>query len=277
MFLYTARHLNAKAAAIHTPSGSEPDRATLEVGSNLTSFRLTLAARAVILVLALWGGSATAADLRAGDSAVPLAERLGQLPLGFEPNQGQAPVGVQYVSNGPDASISLKSSGASLRLFRPSDQITSELGLTLFAGNPAAEAHSEQLLPGFNHSYFIGNDPSKWIRSLPEYAKVHYTGVWSGIDVVYYGNGRQLEYDFVVSPGASPSAIALKFSGMNSFALDTPAIFTWSPARGTSSKRLPEFTRILAGTDEKCPGISLLPVTGSSVSPLPATIIHGLS
>jgi hypothetical protein len=45
---------------------------------------------------------------------------------------------------------------------------------------------------------------------VPNYAKVKYTSVYPGVDLVYYGNQRQLEYDFVVQPGADPRQIALQ-------------------------------------------------------------------
>ncbi|HXJ96599.1 MAG TPA: SBBP repeat-containing protein, partial [Terriglobia bacterium] len=66
-------------------------------------------------------------------------------------------------------------------------------------------------LPG-KSNYFIGNDPKKWRTNVANYAKVKYEGVYPGIDLVYYGNQRQLEYDFVVAPGADPAAIRLAFN-----------------------------------------------------------------
>jgi hypothetical protein len=65
-------------------------------------------------------------------------------------------------------------------------------------------------LPG-KSNYFIGNDPKKWRTNVPNYAKVKYQGIYPNIDLVYYGNQRQLEYDFVVAPGADPNAIAPSF------------------------------------------------------------------
>src|SRR5208337_4431607 len=62
-------------------------------------------------------------------------------------------------------------------------------------------------------NYFIGNDPAQWHTSVPTYVKVRYTGIYPGIDLVYYGNPSadgQLEYDFVVAPGADPGVIALE-------------------------------------------------------------------
>jgi Beta-propeller repeat len=67
-------------------------------------------------------------------------------------------------------------------------------------------------LPG-KSSYFIGNDPKKWHTQVPTYAQVRYQGAYPGIDLVYYGHQGQLEYDFVVAPGASPNAITLAIVG----------------------------------------------------------------
>ncbi len=67
-------------------------------------------------------------------------------------------------------------------------------------------------LPGRSH-YFVGSDPSAWRRDIPSYARVRYREVYPGIDVEYYGNQGQLEYDFVVKPGADPGLIRLRFAG----------------------------------------------------------------
>src|SRR5204862_7354880 len=74
-------------------------------------------------------------------------------------------------------------------------------------------------LPGTSN-YFIGNDPERWQRDVPNYARVKYAGVYPGIDLVYYGNQRQLEYDIVVAPGADPRQIALAFEGVQELSLD---------------------------------------------------------
>src|SRR5438105_1891527 len=74
------------------------------------------------------------------------------------------------------------------------------------------EMHVHPLLAGTSN-YFIGRDPKKWRTNIPNYAKVRFEDVYPGVDLVYYGNQQQLEYDFVVAPGADPSAIRLGFSG----------------------------------------------------------------
>ena len=74
-------------------------------------------------------------------------------------------------------------------------------------------------LPGITN-YFIGNDPSKWYTDIVSFSKVRYSEVYPGIDVVYYGNERDVEYDFVVSPGSDPAAIRLTIDGADSLSIN---------------------------------------------------------
>src|SRR5258707_462918 len=69
-------------------------------------------------------------------------------------------------------------------------------------------------------NYLIGNDPSQWRTNIANYGRVEYQNVYTGIDLVYYGNQRQLEYDFVVAPGADPGIIQLAFEGAQGMTLD---------------------------------------------------------
>ena len=80
--------------------------------------------------------------------------------------------------------------------------------MKLVGANPQAKVSGLDELPG-KSNYFIGNDPKKWRTNVPNYAKVKYANVYPGVDLVYYGNQRQLEYDFVVQPGADPRQIVL--------------------------------------------------------------------
>jgi hypothetical protein len=81
--------------------------------------------------------------------------------------------------------------------------------MKLVGANTSATVTGAEELAG-KSNYFIGNDPKKWRTNVPNYAQVRYAGVYPGVDLVYYGNqGGQLEYDFVVAPGADPSAIVL--------------------------------------------------------------------
>ena len=108
-------------------------------------------------------------------------------------------------------SASLVTPHSSLQFPAPSPQppVPSILRLKLLRANPAAKVTGLDELPG-KSNYFIGNDPKKWRTHVPTYGRVRYENVYPGVDLVYYGNkGGQLEYDFVVAPGADLGPIAL--------------------------------------------------------------------
>jgi hypothetical protein len=92
--------------------------------------------------------------------------------------------------------------------------------MKLVGANPAAPLSGVDELPG-KANYFIGNDPKKWRRNVPTYTRVRYEEVYPGIDLEFYGTQQgQLEYDFVVAPGADPRAIRLALAGAEKLELD---------------------------------------------------------
>jgi Beta-propeller repeat len=91
--------------------------------------------------------------------------------------------------------------------------------MNLLGGNRHASVTGADALLGKSH-YFIGSDPSRWRSNVPTYAAVKYTGVYPGIDLVYHGNQRLLEYDFRVAPGADPRAIEIRFRGARKLSLN---------------------------------------------------------
>jgi hypothetical protein len=93
------------------------------------------------------------------------------------------------------------------------------LRMRLVGANAKATVTGAEELPG-KSNYFIGNDPKKWRTNVSSYARVKYEGVYPGVDLVYYGNQRQLEYDFVVAPGADPNRIRLSFAGAEGMRVD---------------------------------------------------------
>ena len=87
-------------------------------------------------------------------------------------------------------------------------------------------------LPG-KANYFIGRDPKRWRTDVAGYAKLRCRGVYPGIDLLYYGSGRELEYDFVVAPGGDPTRIRLRFEGARSYGWTTKG--NWWP-RSTAAR-----------------------------------------
>lgn len=138
---------------------------------------------------------------------------LAQLPLIFEPNQGQADLRVKFLARGAGYGLFLDSTGATLSLqtARSPRQQTS-VQMKLAGANPSAAIVGSDLLPG-KSNYILGNDSQKWHSNIPQYAGVHYASVYPGIDLLFYGNQGQLEYDFKVAPGADPAQAELQFDG----------------------------------------------------------------
>jgi hypothetical protein len=138
----------------------------------------------------------------------------GKLPLTFEANAGQADGRVKYLSRGAGYTLFLTSGNEAVvslaRTTAGGERLTTAVRMTM-PGSKDAEA-IRALEPQSNVSnYIYGNDPKRWLTGVKHYGRVSYESVYPGIDVVYYGNQRQLEYDFVVAPGADPGAIRLKF------------------------------------------------------------------
>ena len=122
----------------------------------------------------------------------------------FEPNLGQTKTSASYIARGNGYCLFIKPTEAVIAFQN------SVKHLQLEGSNPDPLIRGSDELTG-KTNYFIGNDPAKWITNIPNYAKLEYKEVYSGIDLVYYGNEGELEYDFIVAPGGNPHNILLKF------------------------------------------------------------------
>ena len=101
----------------------------------------------------------------------------------------------------------------------PEPKASAVLRMKLVGANPSPRVAGLNQLPG-KSNYFLGKDRNKWRTNVPIYAKVKYESVYPGVDLVYYGNQGQLEYDFVVGPSANPRDIALNIQGANRLNVD---------------------------------------------------------
>ena len=162
--------------------------------------------------------SAQSAAARAGVPTTRIS-----LPMFFEPNQGQTDPQVKFVAHGSGYGLFLTADEAVLDLHRiapkprtpvasPEPTPNSVIRMKLDGANSFASVSGAQPLPG-KSSYFIGNDSTKWHHDIPQFGRVQYGSVYPGIDLVYYGDQGQLEYDFRVAPGAPPEQIAMTFDG----------------------------------------------------------------
>ncbi len=156
-------------------------------------------------------------SLRKNELEKPDAQALlGQLPLIFEPNQGQADAGARFLAHGKGFGLSLEPTQVVLGLRNGSSARGGGrerlIRMKLVGANRAADIAGTGLLAG-KSNYFIGGDPHRWHSGIPQFSGVHYKNIYSGIDLVFYGSQGHLEYDFHVAPGADPAQAELQFEG----------------------------------------------------------------
>jgi hypothetical protein len=179
----------------------------------------------------------------------------GKLPLSFEANHGQAVPSVDFLSHGPGYALFLRSGEAFLAIHSGTSVLSpdrssrdqsghasapmplegSVVGMRWIGANSRAYARAEdELITKTN--YFLGNDPADWRTNIPNYGRVRYRSIYPGIDLVFYGNQRQLEHDFVVSPHANPSKIVLSLTGIKDVQID-PATGDLIASTGTAGAK----------------------------------------
>ena len=147
----------------------------------------------------------------------PVAEDYGNLPLVFEPNLGQTGENVKFVSRGRGYGLFLTGNEAVLSL---QNQKKTDSAKNAVVKMRVEEANPSANVVGLDETesksnYFIGNDPNRWKTNVSNFKRVKYESIYSGVDLIYYGNGRELEYDFVVAPQTNPNRIKLRLEGIS--------------------------------------------------------------
>jgi hypothetical protein len=168
-----------------------------------------------------------------------ILDSYGKLPLSFEANHGQTDARVKFLSRtsrytlfltGDEAVVALRGSKTNTKVQMsgaahalPSSRAESRTGgvlrMKLRHANRASKVTGVEELAGTSN-YFVGNDPAKWCTNVPTYEKVKYEKIYPGIDLVYYGTQRQLEFDFIVAPGADPRRIQFEVGGARQIRTD---------------------------------------------------------
>ena len=161
-------------------------------------------------------------------AAQQAASRLGPA---FEQNVGQTAAEVQYLARTDGTTVFLTLTGAVFAT--PGQSPAPARGKSPAAPASPGYAMYMQLVGANAHSrataddpftglvnYFLGNNPTEWHANVPTYGQVAFHDVYPGIDLVWYGNQGQLEYDFVLAPGADPAVIQMSFAGASSVNVD---------------------------------------------------------
>jgi hypothetical protein len=190
------------------------------------------------------------------DNRVVAAYAYADLPMSFTANQGQADTAVKFLARGQGYSVVLIATDAVLALHGRSAGPGSPSGIVRMR---LVEANAAPVITGLDRlagtsNFFAGNDPSRWQRDVPGYARVKYTAVYPGIDQIYYGNQRQLEYDFVVAAHADPSRIRIAFEGVQALTLDREGNLLLQTPGGTVTQQRPTIYQDIDGARQRVDG-----------------------
>ena len=212
--------------------------------------RKTFLTLGLLLVACACGGAMLSRSHTATPDAATkarLTAAYGQLPLSFETNVGQFDPQVDFISRGSGYTLLLTPREAVLALR------ATVLRMKFAGSEPSPQVAAQDELPG-KVNYLFGQDPSKWRTGISTYGKVAYQDLYPGIDLVYYGNQRQLEYDFVVSPGADPDVIALTFDGADQLNVDVQGELVLQTSGGEIRQRKPLIYQELDGVRHEVAG-----------------------
>jgi hypothetical protein len=190
-------------------------------------------------------GALSNAANRVGPDRVPedvKAQALvnyGKLPLSFEENRGQTDARVK-VSVPRKRLLDFVGPFRSLLNLQSAGKARHQSAIRMsFPGANSSPAMAGGERQSATSSYFFGNDPAKWVAGAPNFARVRYRELYPGVDLAFYGNQGQLEYDFVVAPGADPGAIRLQFDGVDGMRLDGAGNLVVSAASGEIRQHKP--------------------------------------
>ena len=186
------------------------------------------------------------------------------LPVRFEPNVGQTDPSVRFLTRASGYTLFLTASesvmvfGQSVAKAEQSSKpaptnAVSVVRMRFTGANKGSQIEGIDALSGITN-YFIGNDPTKWHTDIVSFSKVRYSEIYPGIDLVYYGNARNVEYDFVLKPGADPGAIRLKIDGAERLFVNTAGELVVKLENGELRQQAPVIYQESAGGKSQVSG-----------------------
>ena len=149
--------------------------------------------------------------------AVPTYARpAAEIPLCFRPNLGQTSAAVSFVGSAPGVQVFLEGGLSVWSLVVPGSNTVSGRTIALAMELEGVDSSPRPVggvkVPG-RCDYFLGSDPSRWVRNVPAYSDVLTQDIYPGIDLSYHGRGRNLEYDYTIREGADYHRIHWRFKG----------------------------------------------------------------
>jgi hypothetical protein len=218
------------------------------------------------------------ASVSANESGLSLSASYGKTPLVFEENQGQTDAQVKYVTRGNGYALYLTQSEAvfTLQTTAPEKRSPAAAKHQALSENKAQSAKtkdrqsdvlrmqfvgaaSNAKLAGVDKqagttNFYAGKTAKNWKTEIPSFAGVKYTNIYDGVDLVFYGKERQLEYDFVVAPNADAQTIRLAFDGADKLSLDDAGNLIVKTAHAEIKEAAPFIYQEIAGQKQTIAG-----------------------
>src|SRR5580698_6883100 len=175
-----------------------------------------------------------------------------QSPMIFEMNEGQSDPRVKALSRGSKYGLFL-TSNESVFVLNSGAKNPSVVQVRAVGANPTPKVSGVDRL-GSVSNYFLGKDQSKWRKNVANYERVKYESNYPGVDLIYYGNQKQLEYDYVVAPGADPDSIRLDIEGASKLKLDRNGDLLLETSDGAITQHKPVIYQQVDGTRRQIAG-----------------------
>jgi hypothetical protein len=134
---------------------------------------------------------------------------VGDLPLWFEAGTGGS--SGQFTAHGRDAEFSISQAGAGLVL-RKADGRTAAVNIQFIGGSLVPKVSGDAELKG-KINYFTGSNPAEWQTGIHTFGKVRLENIYPGVNAVFYGNAKNLEYDLSIAAGVEPETIRIRYDG----------------------------------------------------------------
>jgi hypothetical protein len=177
------------------------------------------------------------------------------LPIMFEPASGLGDSRLSMIGRVAGMTVAFRPAAIVVEIQGKKD---GELQIEFAGAQPTVPAGAE--LQKSQTNYLMGNHPQQWRTHVPNYGRVKYAGLYPGIDAVFYGNGHQLEHDFIVSPGADYREIRLHLSSNAHATLGKDGALSISVNGGSLGMQKPFIYQEQAGKREQRMGsFRLLP------------------
>ena len=222
--------------------------------------KLTLASMSA----GLWVASAAPATAPVTDPATRAKVTAGYLqsPMIFEMNEGQSDPQVKALARGSRYGLFL-TSNESVFVVDPGAKNQAVVRVRNIGANPAPRVSGLDRLDSTSN-YYVGRDESKWRKNVANYARVKYDSIYPGIDLIYYGNQQQFEYDYVVAPGADPNSIRLAIDGARKLHIDPNGDLLMETGHGAIHQHKPVIYQEVDGVRREIAGNFI--VDGNRVS-----------